>query len=308
MGAGRGRQMLGLAGLVAVLVTAPRLQELAARSGAQAMALLAGHHNATASSGTAVTGRLSPEAQERAWAGEGSPSTTSTPGQGGLSQGVLIPPHPRLDNRGATLPSGRPLDALEAGLLEQLAEADRQWLPSVVPLPGGGLRYTYKRRVGDPPLTLAQLRQLVANPPTYSRERQVISGLLQALELRGVRLLLTQPRKPGAAGEWEPRRTTIRIRPDVIAKGTRNFARVLNHEVIHVAQSCRGGSLRARPQRLGLPDQPPPALERHLQDPAYAGASPRELALEREAYANQERLGLGQQLLQRFCAVAGYGV
>jgi hypothetical protein len=40
---------------------------------------------------------------------------------------------------------------------------------------------------------------------------------------------------------------------------------------------------------------------RYLSDPLYAKASPRELALEEEAYANQHRLDLGAQLVQTHC-------
>jgi hypothetical protein len=87
----------------------------------------------------------------------------------------------------------------------------------------------------------------------------------------------------------------------VPAKGSREFARVLNHEAIHVAQSCRGGSLRSRPLPLGLPQQLDAASQRHLADPIYAKASARERTLEAEAYANQDRLSLGLQLLQVHC-------
>ena len=219
-------------------------------------------------------------------------------GQGSLQPLASLgqPPVPALE---------QPLATLDQGLLHQLSQADRQWTPTVQPLPGGGLRYLYKRRAGDPPLSLAQLRAQVANPPRFDRERRAVVTLLGALQQRGVRLLLTQPRKPGAAGEWDPGRATIRILPEVVGKGSVDFARVLNHEVIHVAQSCHGGGLRASPKRLGLPDQPPPALARHLLAPAYAGAPAREIALEREAYANQHRLDLGPRLLQTFCPLQG---
>ena len=117
----------------------------------------------------------------------------------------------------------------------------------------------------------------------------------------GVRLELSQPRKPGAAGEWDPAARTMRIQPRVVAKGSVEFARVLNHEAIHVAQSCSNRGLRSRPRPLGLPSALPDHLTGVLNESAYSKASEQERQLEREAYANQTRLSLGAQLVRRHC-------
>jgi len=194
------------------------------------------------------------------------------------------------------LSSGR-----EAVLHAQLEAADRSWQPRAEPLPGGGTRYVYKRRAGDPALSVEQLKRLMQNPPRFEVERRAIDVLLLQLRSRGVRVVLGPPRKAGAAGEWEPRARTLRIRPDVPAKGSREFALVLNHEAIHVAQSCRRGLLQLHPQPLGLSRAVDAEARRYLSDPLYAKASPRELALEEEAYANQHRLDLGAQLVQTHC-------
>jgi len=186
-------------------------------------------------------------------------------------------------------------------LLQQLAIADRQWWPRAEPLPGGGTRYVYRRRPGDPELTLAQIKELMRHPPTFAPERQRIAELRRALVVLGVRLELRQPQKPGAAAEWDPAAQAVRIKPAVVAKGSAEFARVLNHEAIHVAQSCRGGGIGAAPQPLGLSQQLPAQLQSVLQDPTYARASPRERELEREAYAHQDRLDLGLNLLSLHC-------
>jgi hypothetical protein len=82
------------------------------------------------------------------------------------------------------------------------------------------------------------------------------------------------------------------------------FAKVLNHEAIHVAQSCRNGHLRAIPRPLGLGEQLPPDLQAVLSDEVYRSAGPLERRLEREAYANQDRLGLGAQLVRSHCRPA----
>jgi len=194
-----------------------------------------------------------------------------------------------------------PRNVGETQLLQSLAVADRQWRPRAQALPDGGTRYIYKKRAGDPDLSLTEIKALMANPPSFSRERQQIRALWRHLGDLGVRLSLEQPRKPGAAGEWDPRQRTLRIKPAVVGKGSAEFVRVLNHEAIHVAQSCSGGSIGARPRPLGLPEQLPPALQTVLQEPTYARSTARERQLEREAYANQHQLDLGLTLLKLHC-------
>ena len=186
-------------------------------------------------------------------------------------------------------------------LLSQLAEADRQWTPRAEPLANGGYRYVYKRRAGEPPLNLETIRALIANPPSFERERQAIGQLLQALQQVGVQVNLSVPHKSGAAAEWDPRARTLRIQPTVVSKGTLEFARVLNHEAIHVAQSCSNQGLGSDPLLLGLPTLLPGHLSTVLDEPIYRTAPDRVRQLEREAFANQDRLTLGVQLVQAHC-------
>ena len=166
-------------------------------------------------------------------------------------------------------------------------------------------RYSYRRRPGEPQLSIAELRLRMETPPTYEAERASVVRLLRTLQAAGVELVLQQPIKRGAAAEWDPARRSLRIGPTVPEKGSLDFARVLNHEAIHMAQSCRGGGLRAAPVPLGLRRQlsGTPMLE--LQSDLYAKASPLERVLEQEAYANQDDLSLGDQLVRRHCRLTG---
>lgn len=198
-------------------------------------------------------------------------------------------------------PGEQPLALVERGLFEQLGQGDEAWIPIAEPLPGGATRYRYRRRPGEPELSLAQIRERIANPQTFDTERQSIADLLQAMQGAGVRLVLEPPRKQGAAGEWDHGERTLRIKPDVVDKGSLEFARVLNHEAIHVAQSCRAGALEATPTRLGLDTNLTPELREQLEDPLYTRVSAKEKALETEAYAHQDRLGIGATLIRRHC-------
>lgn len=196
-------------------------------------------------------------------------------------------------------PPASPLD--QQMLLLQLAEADLQWTPRAEPLANGGYRYVYKRRAGEPQLDLAGVRALIANPPSYGSERQAIGQLLEVLQMAGVRVSIAATRLGGAAAEWDPRARSLRIQPTVVEKGTLEFARVLNHEAIHVAQSCSNKGLGSEPLPLGLPTRLPGHLVSVLNDPIYRTAPERVRQLEREAFANQDRLNLGAQLVQAHC-------
>jgi hypothetical protein len=189
----------------------------------------------------------------------------------------------------------------ESGLFAQLGAADQAWVPRAEPIPGGGTRYVYQKRPDDQPLSLVQIKALMRDPPTFVMERSVIRQLLTQMRQSGVTVLIGPPRKQGAAGEWDPARGVLRIRPDIPAKGSREFARVLNHEAIHVAQSCRNGALSAHPKLLGLSRQVQGAARRHLQEPLYRNSSALERALEEEAYANQDNLQLGVRLITAHC-------
>jgi len=197
------------------------------------------------------------------------------------------------------------LEEIDQGsLLAGLAEADAAWTPRMELLADGRTRYHYKRRSGEPPLSLAAIRALMANPPHFGPERSAIVELLAVLARAGVRIQIAEPRKTGAAGEWDPAARSLRIKPGVVESGSIEFAKVLNHEAIHVAQSCSNGHVRARPRPLGIADLMPPDLEPVLQEPLYRSAGALEQRLEREAYANQHNLGLGADLVSRHCRLA----
>lgn len=189
-------------------------------------------------------------------------------------------------------------------LLAQLARADQDWIPRAESLGDGRIRYLYRRRQGDPELTVAEIQALIAVPPSFALEQQVILDLLDLLRRAGVRVQIIPPQKPGAVGEWDPGSRSLRIKPGLLEAGSREFVRVLNHEAIHVAQSCSNGGLGAQPRPLGLSDRLPAALAEALDDPVYRQASALEQRLEREAYAGQDQLSLGAELLQRHCRLA----
>ena len=87
----------------------------------------------------------------------------------------------------------------------------------------------------------------------------------------------------------------------MVSKGTLELVMVLNLEAIHVAQSCSTQGLGSDPLLLGLPTLLPGHLSTVLNEPIYRTAPDRVRQLEREAFANQDRLTLGVQLVQAHC-------
>ena len=188
-------------------------------------------------------------------------------------------------------------------LFRSLEEGDRLLLPRLQRLPDGRLGVVYRRRAGDPPASLQQLQALMRNPPSWEREKSTIRMLLARLRDVGVRLEIGPTRKPQAAGEWLPRQGVVRIRPDIPLRGSQEFAKVLNHESIHVAQSCRAGGVRRIPMLLGLQRPLRDQDQAMLAMPIYSSQPPVVQRLEAEAFGLQYDLSAGPSLLARFCGV-----
>ena len=198
-------------------------------------------------------------------------------------------------------------DFLEIGVANQrlvldvLAQNDRQWQPRLVVNHQGLQEYIYRQRPGAPELSLKDIQALLRSPPDYTSDVESIKNLLSALNRYGVTVVIAEPNRIGASGEWNPRRGEMRISHLVVKRGTQAFRRVLNHEAIHTAQSCAGGSIRSRPKPLGLSRRLDKTAIRHLQSEIYADLTSIDRRLEEEAYANQEDPEIGALLLKVHC-------
>lgn len=190
-------------------------------------------------------------------------------------------------------------------LLRRLEESDRDWLPRRRRLPDGRVQVTARRLHGDPPLSQAQVEAMLRDPPRWERERAAIRGLLERLRRLGVTVTFETLVAPEASGQWQPQRRRLSLRPDLPDQGSRLFALVLNHEAIHVAQSCAAGGLQQLPRPLGLGGRPASAQLQLLAKPLYRDRSPAVQAVEAEAFAHQADLRIGASLLDRHCLGGG---
>ena len=111
-------------------------------------------------------------------------------------------------------------------------------------------------------------------------------------------MVIAEPNRLGASGEWNPRRGEIWISHSVVGRGTQSFRHVFTHEAIHTAQSFAGGSIRSFPKPLGLPRRIDRQALRHLEGQVLAGLSSSDRRLEEEVYTNQDDPEIGALLLE----------
>ena len=128
-----------------------------------------------------------------------------------------------------------------------------------------------------------------------------VKRLIQQLQSLQVSVVVLEPGQVLAQGEWNYRRREIRLHPIVLKSGLSIFSKTLNHEVIHVVQSCSGGQVTSYPRPIGLVSDPNKEVQEILMKPPYADKSSKVLELEMEAFMHQDRPDLVSELLIQFC-------
>ena len=86
-------------------------------------------------------------------------------------------------------------------------------------------------------------------------------------------------------------------------EGSQEVLRVLNHEGIHVAQSCKNGGINYKPIPLGLKLSPSEIYRKQIASKIYEKSSKQIKKLEKEAYSyefsNQSTLYLIKKECER---------
>tara|TARA_B100000073_G_C23690353_1_gene556195 strand:- start:696 stop:1406 length:711 start_codon:yes stop_codon:yes gene_type:complete len=186
-------------------------------------------------------------------------------------------------------------------LLINLLAADKKLTPKLVQNIDGTSYYTYTKKPGESEIDLKEIKKRISlGSEFYKNDRKNVISLLKMINELKINNQLNQI-ESGALGLWIPTRDLIVIDHRVIYMGSPTFLDVLRHEVIHVAQSCYGGSRKNFPKRIGLPLEFSKNINLNLSHNIYSQNPKEVLNIEREAFTYSKVDGAAVKLLKKFC-------
>lgn len=189
--------------------------------------------------------------------------------------------------------------------IEEIRKGDNKHQAKVEIGEFGQVSYRYYRREGEAAKTAKELDQQVRNRNEFWMSQQELAKLLTILTDLNVLVVVGEPRLKGADGEWDPARQSIRIAPRALNKGSHVVRRILNHEAIHVAQSCYNGGINYRPRPLGIELSPARIYQRHLDSDVYSRIGKRTKLMESEAYSYEYSSKAARHFLAEHCKKQG---
>lgn len=128
-------------------------------------------------------------------------------------------------------------------------------------------------------------------PLASLRADSTIAGQVSTLESLGIQLVVGDPSIQGASAEWNPQSGTITISDEIMQRGRKAVLQAMNHEAVHVAQSCNAGGINMSGSSIGI-DISGEAVQA-LNHEVYENASPQTRQLELEAYTLTKKEGAG---------------
>ena len=186
-------------------------------------------------------------------------------------------------------------------LINKLENADNNLIPKYEPNPQGGGSYKYKKSNFSPELSISEIKEWINNPPKFNNEKNFILEQINLLDNLDIAVALVNFENNKIAAEWVYKKKFLKINIQTIKNGTKVFAKILNHEIIHIAQSCNGGKVSSEPILLGLEINLNKEEKHFLGSKIYKNKSKKELNLEKEAYSHQKNLDFGTELITKYC-------
>ena len=186
-------------------------------------------------------------------------------------------------------------------LINKLENADNNLMPKYEPNPQGGGSYKYKKTNFSPELSISEIKEWINNPPNFNNEKNFIHEQINLLDNLDITVALVNFENNKIAAEWVYKKKFLKINIQSIKNGTKVFAKILNHEIIHIAQSCNGGKVSSEPIILGLEINLNKEEKHFLGSKIYKNKSKKELNLEKEAYSHQKKLDFGTELIKKYC-------
>lgn len=127
-----------------------------------------------------------------------------------------------------------------------------------------------------------------------------ISGQVSTLESLGIEVVVGDPSIDGASAEWDSSSRTMTISSETMEQGSAAVLQAMNHEAVHVAQSCSAGGVGSGGAALGIGTSGEAALA--LQHEVYEGVSEEEKLMEMEAYTLTNQAGAGIDAAVQHCS------
>ena len=186
-------------------------------------------------------------------------------------------------------------------ILRILKRADKRNSPKMITNPDSSKSIIYKKSNFQKELSQKELIYLIKNPRNFYQEQNFVEESLKFLNHLGISVFLLELNDEKGSAYWLPEKQIIRIDSRTLNAGTLTFAKILNHEMIHVAQSCKGGSIKSFPKLIGLNEKLNEEKNYLLSSKVYKNLPKSQISLEKEAYSYQDNLSAGKYLINKYC-------
>ena len=188
----------------------------------------------------------------------------------------------------------------ERTLFSLLDRADYENKPRKYVRDDGSIYYKYKSNRFKPKLSVDEIKKIISQKQDFSYQRTYIKLILRYARIMNIDIVLDDSESQSSA-LWVPSKNIVKIYSRVIDYGTKAFSEILNHEVIHIAQSCNSLDSSGQLRLLNIDKKITQENLFYMNNHIYKDLSPYEKKLELEAYSNQSNLKLGVDLIKKYC-------
>ena len=186
-------------------------------------------------------------------------------------------------------------------ILNILKRFDKKNSPKKIVV-NGKIKYSYRKLPNEPQKTIEEIEGLIKNPIKTKKYEVFIKKALLILLSNEIEILIKDLPESDPSGQWIHKDKTVIINEKVFKEGTIKFAYLLSHEMIHIAQSCNGGSFDSYPFLLGLElKKPKNYYYKYLNNEIYRDLKKDDILLEIEAYSNQTEISQTINAFKYFC-------
>ena len=187
-------------------------------------------------------------------------------------------------------------------ILKILQKYDLKNSPKKVTNKDGSTTFFYRRSEDEPKKNILEIKKLIENPPNMKKYQNFIKKAVIALSMNNIRIQIIDLYDKDISGQWFYKNKEILIDKNSLIEGSKYFAYLLSHEMLHVSQSCKGGGFDSYPVLLGLKrNESNKSYLKKLQKPVYQNLKDNEIKLEIEAYSNEKNINNTLNVFKYFC-------